>query len=90
MEFNFNQQTVFQEALENMQNYCYEKLGFEGEGPKLSTWIEMALTEQKMPAWGAVILDKIESARESLPSYPRHQQQELVENLWQEIHSHFE
>ena len=90
MEFNFNQQTVFQEAIENMQNYCYEKLGFEGEGPKLSTWIEMALTEQKMPSWGAVILDKIENVKEVLPMVSRNQQQELVENLWQEIHSHFE
>ena len=78
------------EAFENMQNYCYEKLGLTSPHslaykPTLSSWVQLALNE--VPASGALMLERIESAKTQISSKKRHEQHEMIEGLWHEIHS---
>ncbi len=93
MRINERKVEDYMDAIENMENYCNEKLGTPTvwqmsrieRVPSLSTHIQTALNE---PFSGAVVFDKINQTKSQLEGIPARKQAQIIEQLWQELHSH--
>jgi hypothetical protein len=77
------------DLFDNIERYCEEKLRSPLSNNldlPLSSVLESELTNNP---GGSVILDKINETKISVSSLPKQQQIAAIDDLWREVHDHF-